>query len=140
MPKLWLALFIGYKGHSFSGMQFQPLEHVMTIEKLLVSKLYPAGFLLTDRHEVIEKQEKWSRAARTDKGVHAVFNSVSCQFNVDKSYFDEDNILNRNKLHLDLKELFEDTEIVFHGFRRVTMRFQVRYVVKSRNYCYVCPK
>jgi tRNA U38,U39,U40 pseudouridine synthase TruA len=72
--------------------------------------------------------------------VHAVINAVSALFTIGKQYFSEDHTLNRNQLHLDLKELFEGTEIVFHEFKRVTARFEVRHIVKSRHYCYICPK
>jgi tRNA pseudouridine38-40 synthase len=100
MPKLWLALFIGYNGAPFSGMQMQIESHVATIEGLLVDKLYAAGLLSTNNHTQLEKQDRWSRAARTDKGVHAVLNCISCLFNVDNKYFDEDRTLIKNKLHL----------------------------------------
>lgn len=40
MPKLWIALFFGYNGKPFSGMQFQIEEHVVTVEGTLISKLY----------------------------------------------------------------------------------------------------
>jgi tRNA pseudouridine38-40 synthase len=140
MPKLWLALFIGYNGLNFSGMQFQLQDHVSTVENLMAERLHACGFLTTTHYGVLEKQDKWSRAARTDKGVHAVLNCVSCLFTIDKNYFDDDNILNRNHLHLDLKECFEGTDIVYHGFRRLTNRSEVRHIVRSRHYCYICPK
>lgn len=103
MPKLWLTLFFGYNGTSFSGMQFQLEEHVFTVEDLLVEKLHAAGFLPTNHHAQLEKQERWSRAARTDKGVHAVINAVSALFTIPENYFLSDHTLNRNQLHLDLK-------------------------------------
>ena len=40
MPKVWLALFFGYNGQGFQGMQFQKEEDVNSIEKLLISRLY----------------------------------------------------------------------------------------------------
>lgn len=98
MPKLWLALFIGYNGSPFNGMQFQLDEHVLTVEDRLVQKLYTAGFIVTNNHSQLEKQERWSRAARTDKGVHAVLNCVSCHFIIDQRFFLEDGTLNRLKL------------------------------------------
>lgn len=37
----------------------------------------------------IVKNFKWSRAARTDKGVHALVNGISCVFAIDEKYWDE---------------------------------------------------
>lgn len=82
MPKLWLSIFFGYNGSPFSGMQYQIENNIHTIEGFLVSKLHAAGFLSTDHHSQLERNDRWSRAARTDKGVHAVLNGVSCLFNV----------------------------------------------------------
>lgn len=49
-------------------------------------------------------------------------------------------MLIKNKLHLDLKEVFEQTNnIVFHCFKRVTTRFEMRQTIQSRKYSYVCP-
>ena len=31
MPKLWLAIFFGYNGSTFNGMQFQLEGHVTTV-------------------------------------------------------------------------------------------------------------
>jgi tRNA U38,U39,U40 pseudouridine synthase TruA len=88
-----------------------------------VEKLHSAGFLTTTHFGQLEKQDRWSRAARTDKGVHAVLNGISCLFTIGKHMYQEDGTLNRNQLHLELKELFEGTEIVYHCFKRVTSRF-----------------
>jgi tRNA U38,U39,U40 pseudouridine synthase TruA len=69
--------------------------------------LHKAGFLATDNYTELQRKHKYSRAARTDKGVHAVVNGISCEFYIDKNYFNEDSTLNKEKLHLDLKEAFE---------------------------------
>ena len=31
MPKVWLVLFVGYKGGPFNGMQFQIEQHVTAV-------------------------------------------------------------------------------------------------------------
>lgn len=55
MPKLWLAIFFGYNGSTFNGMQFQLESHVNTIEGLLVEKLHSAGLLPTNHFGQLEK-------------------------------------------------------------------------------------
>ena len=35
--------------------------------------------------------------------------------------------------------MFEGSEIEIHGLKRVTTRFDIRQMVKSRTYSYVCP-
>jgi len=50
MPKLWLIVFFGYNGSTFSGMQFQLETHVTTVEGLVAEKLYSAGFLTTNNN------------------------------------------------------------------------------------------
>ena len=87
-------------------MQHQKESHVATVEDLLIQKLYEGGFLSTKIYGDLVKKDKWSRAARTDKGVHAVVNAISCLFQIDKKYYNEDHTLNVNKIHLDLKDIF----------------------------------
>lgn len=65
---------------------------------MLIDKLYGGGFLPTKIYSELERRYKWSRAARTDKGVHAVFNAISCTFLIDKMYYTEDRIMDVKKL------------------------------------------
>lgn len=85
------------------------------------------------------KHYRFGRAARTDKGVHAIINGISCLFSIPEGFYDESKILKKDELLVKLKEMFEHTEIVIHGFRRVVCRFDIRQMVKSRTYCYICP-
>lgn len=48
-------------------------------------------------------------------------------------------MLQKNKLLLSIKQIFENTEIVIHALHKVTARFDIRAMVKSRTYCYICP-
>ena len=63
-------------------MQWQREAHVHTIENELVRKLHGEGLLRTDTFVELVKLYKWSRAARTDKGVHALINGISCVFSL----------------------------------------------------------
>ncbi len=105
----------------------------------MIPLLFKAGFLATDNYTELQRRFKYSRAARTDKGVHAVVNGISCEFVLDKKYFDEHSMLIREKLHLDLKEMFDNSGVVFHCFKRVSTRFEMRHVIQSRRYSYICP-
>jgi tRNA U38,U39,U40 pseudouridine synthase TruA len=49
------------------------------------------------------KNYKWGRAARTDKGVHAIINGVSCLFIIPQTFYDETKTLQQNKLLMKLK-------------------------------------
>ena len=106
---------------------------------MLVEKLHARELLPTSHHGQLEKQWKWSRAARTDRGVHAILNGVSCLFSVPQQFYEE-GTLNHNRLHLEFKEALEDTPITYHCFKRVTTRFELRKLVHTRQYCYICHK
>ena len=67
-------------------------------------------------------------------------NGISCLFNIDNMYFDEDKTLNKNHLDLAFRELFEGSEVTYHCFKRVTTKFEIRFMIKSRHYAYLCPK
>ncbi len=71
--------------------------------------------------------------------MHAVLNGFSCEFNIDKKYFDEDSTLNVKKLHMAMAECFEGSGLIFHCFRKVTTRFEMRHVIQARKYAYICP-
>jgi|JI6StandDraft_1071083.scaffolds.fasta_scaffold09590_1 tRNA pseudouridine38-40 synthase len=87
MKKARLALFIGYTGEEYNGMQWQKEAHVRTIENELVRKLHGEALLRTDSFIELVKLYKWSRAARTDKGVHALINGVSCVFSLKDDFW-----------------------------------------------------
>jgi len=43
------------------------------------------GFI-TDLNSIDLKKNRWTRASRTDKGVHAVANYISCKWSISKEY------------------------------------------------------
>lgn len=96
MPKVWLIVFFGYNGQNFNGMQLQKGHNVRPIENDLVTIFYKAGLLPTQVHSELVKSHKWGRAARTDKGVHAVQNAVSCLFSIPEKFYDGSKQLKRN--------------------------------------------
>lgn len=88
MPKVWMALFFGYNGLNFQGMQYQKDEVVESIEKLLIHTFFKEGFLPHKNYPELVRNYKFGRAARTDKGVHAIINCVSCMINVPEKFYD----------------------------------------------------
>ena len=64
----------------------------------MIGTLFKGGLLETDNYYELVKDYKWGRAARTDKGVHSVFNSISCLFFINEKFYDEDRKLKKNEL------------------------------------------
>ena len=53
----------------------------------------------------------WSRAARTDKGVHAIYNCVSCKLTLEKNYFNS--AISENEfVKQDFKIKFDTNELI----------------------------
>lgn len=117
-----LALVLGYAGTGYSGLQVNP--NVETIEKTLEEAIFQAGGISEDNHKDLQKL-KWARAARTDKGVHALGNVVSLKINPETTV-DQIN----EKLPNDIR--------VF-GIVKVTKSFNAKVMCSSRKYCYVLP-
>ena len=74
--KTKVGMFIGYCGEGYLGIQYQR-DTENTIENILHKVLFENGFILKSNMESL-KRIKWSRAGRTDKGVHALCNGISC--------------------------------------------------------------
>jgi len=73
------AFTVAYRGTGYRGLQIN--KDTNTIELELVRAFHAAGFIdafqLDDMHKV-----KWTRAARTDKGVHAAANTIALNIRV----------------------------------------------------------
>jgi hypothetical protein len=74
------ALNIGYCGTSYQGLQTN--EGAITIEGLLERALFLSGGIKECNFGNLQKVG-WTRAARTDKGVHAIGQCVSMRLTVD---------------------------------------------------------
>ena len=75
-PKRKYAIIHGYNGHDFCGNQKN--KNVRTVEGELETSLYKARFISECNYGNFAKSG-WMRASRTDKGVSAVMNVVSCK-------------------------------------------------------------
>lgn len=48
----------------------------------MINRLYQEGLLTCKNYGELVKNYKLGRAARTDKGVHAIINAISCLFTI----------------------------------------------------------
>lgn len=124
-----IALFLGYVGALYHGMQKNP--GVKTIEGLLEDAIFEAGGISIANQGNMSKVN-WSRAARTDKGVSAVGQCVSlkmaCEVDgkLDESMIDHIN----DKLPDDVR---------CYGMMRPTRAFTARTDCNRRLYEYIMP-
>lgn len=90
----------------------------------------------------------WSRASRTDKGVHALSNSVACKLEVDKTYVDDyEELLGKegNKFKIDWEKVVHQINGNLEPCLRVmdisvvTNGFNVKKFASDRVYHYLCP-
>ncbi|GMF16291.1 unnamed protein product [Phytophthora lilii] len=73
------GLWVAFCGKNYSGMQMN--EGVKTIEAELERALFEAGGIAESNYGFLQKIG-WSRAARTDKGVHAAGQLLSAKLHV----------------------------------------------------------
>ena len=64
-----VALLLAYCGTRYQGLQKNP--GAVTVEETLEAAIHRAGGITDDNVGTLQKVS-WSRAGRTDKGVHAV--------------------------------------------------------------------
>lgn len=69
-------------------MQYQR-EHTNTIENIIHQVLLDSGYILQSNAVELRKI-KWSRAARTDKKVHALCNGISMKVEINPKFIDEE--------------------------------------------------
>ncbi|CAM6093013.1 unnamed protein product [Calypogeia fissa] len=119
-----IALFLGYCGAGYQGMQKNP--GAITIEGELEEALFRAGAIAESNYGQPKKLD-WRRAARTDKGVSAVGQVVSGCFFIDPPGF-----IDRVNSHL-------PKQIRVYGYKRATAGFNAKKLCDRRKYEYVLP-
>ena len=123
-----IALFFGYNGDGYQGMQRNP--GAKTIEDDLETAIVKAGGIAESNAGDFNKVH-WNRAARTDKGVSAVGQVVSFKcMNADDG--------NTEKI-VDLINEHLPQNIVAFGATRVTGGFSAKNQCDRRKYEYVVP-
>ena len=119
-----VALYLGYYGAAYQGMQRNPGAH--TIEDVLEKAIHKAGGISDDNFGDLTKVS-WMRAARTDKGVSAACNVVSL-----KMVLEPEGVVER------INDNLPDDIRVF-GYFRVTGGFCSRKLCDCRRYGYLLP-
>ena len=82
--KVKVIIYFGYNGVAYQGSQIQSMTD-NTVEYVLEKALSESGFIKAHNAGDLKKIG-WTRASRTDKGVHALCNAVACKLEVDKEY------------------------------------------------------
>lgn len=119
------AFLIGYQGTDFTGMQMNP--GVKTIEAELERAMFLSGGIDASNFGVTQKIS-WSRAGRTDKGVHAIGQVIGAKVHVEKeSSFIE-------QMNSYLPETIRVLQCV-----RATKPFNAKVSCQRRTYEYVAP-
>ena len=77
IPKRYVIIQFGYSGENYQGLQIN--DGAITVEKILEQAIYEAGGLIISNRDFAKNH--WTRACRTDKGVHAACNVVSLKMN-----------------------------------------------------------
>lgn len=117
---------IGYCGTGYNGMQIQNNPNIETIEGDLFKAFVAAGAISPENADDLKKNG-FMRAARTDKGVHAAGNVISCKLIIE----DEDII---EKINAQLPD-----QIRVWGIERTNKSFDCRKMCSSRVYEYLLP-
>lgn len=117
---------IGYCGAGYNGMQIQNNPDVKTIEGDLFQAFVKSGAISAENSDDLKKNG-FMRAARTDKGVHAAGNVISCKLIIE----DEDIM---DKINAELPD-----QIRVWGIERTNKSFDCRKMCSSRIYEYLLP-
>lgn len=124
-----VAVFLGYIGENYYGMQMNP--GVITIEQVLLTAFYRAR-LVSEANKNSLSKIGWMRAARTDKGVSAAGQCVSVKLECEV-----DNSIDGTFLDAINKNLPPDVQV--YGMLKVTAGFNARSDCHRRRYEYMFP-
>lgn len=118
-----VVLLICYSGTGYQGLQINP--GAKTIEKDLFDALHKAGAITDRNHESLQKND-WVRCARTDKGVHALGNVISCKLEMIPDLVEEVN-----------KHLVDQIRVL--AVSHCPKKFSAKNACFARTYEYICP-
>jgi len=125
-----IVLFMGYLGEKYQGMQRNP--GTTTIEGALMEALVKAGCIDLELENDFAKL-KWSRAARTDKGVSAAGQVVSAMLHGEVDGQLQDSVIDKINEHI-------DDDIKVYGWLRPTASFGAKNDCVRRRYEYIMPE
>lgn len=121
------AVCISYLGTNYQGLQINP--GAKTIEAELERALFLAGAMIEMNYGFMQKVQ-WSRAARTDRGVHAL--TQCCAM---KLIFP----VNERETFIQQVNSFLPSEIRVQGLTKVSKTFNAHAQCTKREYHYLLP-
>ena len=121
-----VALLLAYCGTRYQGLQKNP--GAVTVEETLEAAIHRAGGI-TDNNVGTLQKVSWSRAGRTDKGVHAVGQIIGAKLVG----------LDLEALRSRVNDELEGSEVRVLGLERATQGFCAHTMCSSREYEYLLP-
>lgn len=131
-----VAIFFGYIGTNYRGLQIQPNTRTgTTVEYHLKNAFFRAGCIhprnMDNMHRI-----KWNRSSRTDAGVHALSTVCSARLLLPSNIVE--NLILRDggsKLVNEINQYLPKDISVF-GFSKVTRKWRARRACNMRTYYY----
>ncbi|CAD8178392.1 unnamed protein product [Paramecium pentaurelia] len=147
-----VLLTFGYNGANYHGLQIQKGVEFETVESKLFQALKDSNLIMEQNGNDLSKSG-WSRGARTDKGVHALCNSIAVKLCINKEFFKDDIQQNEEEVLSKLKDKAKvdygkvlnvinsnlPNDIKVHSIKLVTQGFDVRKNARYRFYEYIAP-
>eukprot|EP01084_Bolivina_argentea_P004892 9265_1 len=131
-----IVLVIGYLGTNFRGMQIHREAGTRTVESVLEEALFKAGAISNNNYGDLKKIG-WSRASRTDKGVHAAKCVVVAKLLVRPHDFDNEGF---NNIVRDEFNAVLPSDLQVFSVCRVPKSFRGRPECSYREYEYYFPR
>lgn len=123
------AICFSYLGSKYQGLQINP--GAITVEAILEKALFLAGGIVEANFGNLQKVQ-WSRAARTDRGVHALAQccgtKLICPIELDK-----------REIFIDQINSFLPIDIRVIALTKVTKNFNAKISCSRRRYHYLLP-
>ena len=143
LGKRKVALFVGYDGTSYRGLQQQPSQqHIQfddgrqhTVEDVLEDAIYRAGGILDSNRGSLGKIN-WSRSSRTDKRVHSLSTVISMKLECNPELFETEP--DGGSIAEGINEYLPPEVRVF-AVQRVVKSFDARRECIRRHYNYYLP-
>jgi tRNA pseudouridine38-40 synthase len=121
------ALCFGYLGTNYQGLQINP--NAKTVEAEVEKALFLAGGISEANFGYFGKIQ-WTRAARTDRGVHAVSQCCAMKLLVDP---------NQRQTFIDHVNSILPSDIQLHTMTKVSKGFNAKNLCGKRTYHYLLP-
>lgn len=135
VPRKKLALVVGYDGSYFMGSQANRSNE--TVDSVLAHALYTAGLISPNARDGTSFGNMWwSRASRTDRGVHALCNTVTVKARAPNDLFSSQR--HSEELKNRLNAILPPYIRVF-SVARCVQGFHARTDASSRVYHYFLP-